>query len=267
MKEIKILGIEKKQRSKKYKLITSDEEYTVSEDMIIKYQLFKEKTFTEKEFKLVIEDILEDEYFNKIINLLSISLKSEYEIIQYIHTNEIKNKVFLKEKQIQNIIKKLKQLNYIDDNKLCISLIDYYIRNNKGPLYIKQKLKEKKIDESLINTNLLVYTSDIEEEIIVKIINKETNKNLTIKKFKLNLTNKLLRNGFSSNIVYKLVDKLDIEDNSAELIEKDYIKALNKVSKKDKTDFEKKQIIINYLLSKGYEYKLIKEYLNNSSNK
>ena len=267
MKEIKILGLEKKQRSKKYKLITSEDEYVISEDMIIKYQLFKEKTFTEKEFKLVIEDILEDEYFNKVINLLSISLKSEYEIIQYIHTNEIKNKTFLKEKQVKNIIEKLKQFNYIDDNKLAINLIDYYIRNNKGPLYIKQKLKEKKIDESIINSSLLGYTSDIEEEIIVKIIKKENNKNLPVKKFKLNLSNKLLRNGFSSSLVYKLVDKLEVEDNSSLLIEKDYLKALNKVSKKDKTESEKKQLIINYLLSKGYEYRLIKDYTNNSSNK
>ena len=266
MKEIKILGIEKKERSKKYKLITSEEDYVVSEDMIIKHYLFKDKTFTEKEFKQVIEDILEDEYFNKVINLLSISLKSEYEITKYIHTNESKNKTYLKEKQIQNIIDKLKQLNYIDDNQLSINIIDYYIRNNKGPLYIKQKLKEKKIDENIINSNLKVYTSDLEEEIIVKIINKENNKNLPLKKFKINLSNKLLRNGFSHNIVYRLIDKLVLEDNSENLIEKDYLKALNKVSKKEKSESEKKQLIINYLLSKGYEYSLIKEYLNNSSN-
>ena len=39
----------------------------------------------------------------------------------------------------------------------------------------------------------------------------------------------------------------------------DYLKAYNKVSKKEKTESEKKQLIINYLLSKGYEYKLIKD--------
>ena len=92
----------------------------------------------------------------------------------------------------KNIIDKLKQLNYIDDNQLSINVIDYYIRNNKGPLYIKQKLKEKKIDENIINSNLKVYTSDLEEEIIVKIINKENNKNLPLKKFKINLSNKSL---------------------------------------------------------------------------
>ena len=97
MKNIKILSIEKKPKSKKYKVITDDLDYTVSEDMIIKHQLFKDKVFTEKEFNQVIEDILEDKYFNKVLNLLTFSPKSEYEIISYIHTNEVKNKEFLKE--------------------------------------------------------------------------------------------------------------------------------------------------------------------------
>ena len=265
MREVKIISIEKKERSKKFKLITTKDEYVVSEDMIIKHYLFKDKIFTEKEFDKVIEDILEDEYFNKVINLLSISLKSEYEIIKYIHTNEAKNKTYLKDNQIDNIINKLKQFNYIDDNKLSISLIDYYIRNKKGPLYIKQKLKEKKIDEEIINSNLKSYTSEIEEEIILKLLQKESNKNLPIKKYKMNLQNKLLRNGFSPNLVYSLVDNLQVEDNSIELIEKDYLKALNKVANKDKTESEKKQLIINSLLSKGYDYRLIKDYLNNCS--
>ena len=267
MENITILSIEKKQKSKKYKVITNKEDYTVSEDMIIKRHLFKDKIFSEKEFDKVIEDILEDEYFNKVINLLSISLKSEYEIINYIHTNETKNKTYLKQNQINNIIKKLKQLNYLNDSKLCENVIDYYIRNNKGPLYIKQKLKEKKIDEKLINDKISCYDTSLEEEIIVKLINKENNKNLPIKKYKQNLCNKLIRNGFTSSIIFKFVDKISFEDNSELLIEKDYIKVYNRVKDKNKSESEKKQLIINGLLSKGYEYSLIKKILNNSSNK
>lgn len=266
MKVIKILGIEKKPKSKKYIIITEDLNYTVSEDMVIKHQLFKEKSFTEDEFKQVIEDILEDEYFNKVINLLSMSHKSEYEIINYIHTNEAKNKQYLKEVQVQNIIKKLKQLDYLNDDRLCDYTIDYYIRNNKGPLFIKQKLKEKKVNERLINSKLLCYDSTLEEEIIVKIIKKENNNNLPIKKFKLNLCNKLIRNGFSNELVYKLVERQKFDDNSESLIEKDFNKVYNKVIKKDKTTSEKKQLIINSLLSKGYEYSLIKEIIKKCSN-
>lgn len=263
MSLIKILSIEKKERSKKFKIITDENEYLVSEDMIVKHLLFKDKTFTKKEFDKIIKDILENEYFNKCINLLSFSSKSQYEIYKYIETTLIKNKEKLDNKQVENIINKLKQFNYIDDEKLCNSLIDYYIRNNKGPLYIKQKLKEKRIDDFIITNNLSRYNSNIEEEIIIKIINKNPNKEMTIKKYKMSLYNKLLRNGFSSSLIYKHLDQLDVDDNSDVLIEKDFLKAYNKVIKKDKTDSEKKQLIINNLLSKGYEYKLIKKHIDN----
>ena len=262
MKNIKIISIEKKQKSTKYKVITDDLDYTVSEDMIIKHQLFKDKIFTEAEFKQVIEDILEDKYFNKVLNLLSYSSKSEYEIITYIHTNAFKNKEFLKENQINNIINKLKQLGYINDETLCESLIDYYIRCNKGPLFIKQKLKEKKIDDNIINEKIKCYDSTLEEEIIIKLLLKESNKNYTLKKFKTILANKLIRNGFNNSLVFKLIDKQVYDDKSNQLIEKDFLKIYNKVIKKDnKTDSEKKQLIINSLLSKGYEYQLIKDII------
>jgi regulatory protein len=101
----------------------------------------------------------------------------------------------------------------------------------------------------------------MEKELIEEIISKENNNNYTVKKFKLNLSNKLIRNGFSNNIVYNLVEKLEVEDNSLELIEKDYNKLLLKISKKDKTDYEKKQLIINGLMQKGYEYQVISKYL------
>lgn len=266
MKEITIISIEKRKRSSKFNIITTEDDYIVSEDMVIKHHLFKDKTFTEKEFKQVIEDILEDEFFNKVLNLLSISYKSEYEIIQYIHTNEIKNKTFLKEKQVQNIISKLIELGYIDDERLSNSVVDYYIRNNKGPLFIKQKLKEKKVAEDIINRSLEAYDNKLEQEIIIKLIEKENNKNLPLKKFKMNLCNKLIRNGFNSNLVYRLVDNKTFEDNSESLIEKDYLKIYNRIKDKNKTDSEKKQLIINGLLSKGYEYSLVKKVLKDSSN-
>lgn len=263
MKEIKIISVEKKARSKKYNVITSEEDYTISEDMLIKYHIFKDSVFTKKEFDKILQDLIQDEYFNKVLNLLSFSLKSEYEIIQYIHENERKSKKYLKEKQLNDLIGRLKSLRYLDDEILCNHTLDYYYRNKKGPLFIKQKLIEKKVDKSLIDKTLDKYSYDMEKELIEEIISKEYNNNLTVKKFKLSLSNKLIRNGFSNSLVYNLVDKMEVEDLSLDLIEKDYNKLLSKVDKKDKTDYEKKQLIINGLLQKGYEYQVIANYLKN----
>ena len=48
MKEITIISIEKRKRSSKFNIITTEDDYIVSEDMVIKHHLFKDKTFTEK---------------------------------------------------------------------------------------------------------------------------------------------------------------------------------------------------------------------------
>ena len=69
MDNISIISIEKRPKSKKYNLITTKDDYVISEEIIVKYQLNKDKSFTEKEFNQLIEDILEDEYFNKVFNL------------------------------------------------------------------------------------------------------------------------------------------------------------------------------------------------------
>lgn len=264
--EIKILNVEKITKKNKYKVITTENEYIVSEDLVIKYQLFKDKSYSKQYFEEVFQSIIQDTFLNKIINLLSISNKSEYEVIKYIHTQEEKNKQYLTENQINNIISILYQYNYLNDNKLCINLIDYYMRNNKGPLFIKQKLKEKKINEKLINTNLNVYNHLKEEEIIAKIIIKESDEKLPINKQKQNIINKLLRNGFTPSLVYSITNKTEFNDNSEQFIIKDYWKIYNRVKDKEKTDNEKKQLIINYLLNKGYDYKAIKEVINNSDN-
>lgn len=261
MKEIKILGLEKKQISKKYKVVTSEDDYNFSEDMIIKYHIFKDAVFTKKEFDKILEDSLKDDYFNKVLNYIGASPKSVYEIEKYIHDKERKSKQYLKEYQIQEIIDRVEKLGYLNDEELCNNVLDYYIRNNKGPLFIKNKLIEKRIDENLIEEVLQKYTYDIESDVIDRVISKEKNNGYTVKKFKINLTNKLIRNGFTSSLVYSKVDKLEVEDNNEELIEKDFSKIYYKVMKKDISDYDRKQLILANLLSKGYEYREINDII------
>ena len=136
-----------------------------------------------------------------------------------------------------------------------------------GQMTVDENIKKPEINskEDLINECLMVYDDDIQSEIIVKILEKENNKNYTLKKFKNNLSNKLIRNGFSSSLVYKLIDRMQYDDNSELLIEKDFNKVYNRIKNKDKSENEKKQLIIQGLLSKGYEYSLIKKYLNESN--
>ena len=68
---------------------------------------------------------------------------------------------------------------------------------------------------------------------------------------------KLNRSGFSSASISKILNKLDFIDESEETLKKDILKVEKRVEKKDLSNYEKKQYIINSLMSKGYEYKKI----------
>ena len=71
---IVIESVSKRKNSKKYDVITNDESYIMSEDTIIKFQVFKGKEFSESEFKKIIYDVKLSEYFNKVLNYLYYSL-------------------------------------------------------------------------------------------------------------------------------------------------------------------------------------------------
>ena len=263
MEEIKILSLEKKPRSKKYKVVTLTDSFTFSEDTIIKYMIFKDKVFEQKEWNKILEDAITDEYFNKVLNYLGSSYKSIYEIRKYLHDKSKKNNIKLNEKQIEDIIHRVRSLGYLNDEMLAKNICDYYFRSNKGPLFIKAKLSEKKVDEQTIDLALLSYTEEMQEEAITRVLTKEKNEKYPLKKYKLMLTSKLIQNGFSKHVIERVLSSWTFEDKSEDLIVKDYDKIIRKMEKKEFTNYERKQYVINSLLNKGYDYQTINEYLKN----
>lgn len=263
MKEIKIISLEKKQRSKNYKVITNENDYKFSEDTIIKYMIFKDKVFTEEEWKKVLDDALLDEYFNKVLHYLGSSYKSDYEIRKYLIEKSKNNDVKLSTMQIDKIINRISDLGFLNDEVLSKNLCDYYYRQNKGPLYIKMKLQKKKVDEDIINNTLLGYTDEMQKEAITRILEKSKNDKYPIKKLKMVLVNKLIQKGFYKKLIDEVFNEWDFIDKSDELIEKDYNKVLLKTKKKELSTYEAKQVIIAYLLNKGYDYQTINDYLKN----
>ena len=70
-------------KSKKYVIETNyeaDEEFTLDEDTIIKFGIFKGKEFTLPEFKKILKEIKIQKLFNKTLNYLSYSAHSKHEI-------------------------------------------------------------------------------------------------------------------------------------------------------------------------------------------
>lgn len=256
MNKIVIESISQKKNSKKFVVKTSEEEYVMTEDTIIKFHIFKDKEFSKMDFKKIIYDIKINESFNKVLNYLNYGPRSEYEIRLYIQKND-KEKT-LKVKDYNEIIARLRSLNYVNDELYAKQIVDYY-KATKGKNYIKQYLREKRVDNSIIENSILLIEDDEEIEIALKIANKyvQTIRKYPFKKQKEMTMNKLLRSGFSSNLISKIISKIDFIDESDFSLKKDYLKIIKRLEKKDMSCYEKKQYILNSLLAKGYEYKNI----------
>ena len=246
---IKILKVEKTKHL--YIVTTTENEYKVDEDTIIKHFIVKDKEFTKAEFKKVLNDLELNKMFNKALKYLAYGERSEYEMIKYL--NDVSNS--------SKVIKKLKTLGYLDDLKYASKYLDYCFRSNKGPIYCKSKFIEKGIDNKIIDEVISHYTFEMQKEGITNIINKElkVNEKIPAMAIKRRLISKLIRNGFNSEMIYEIINTITIEDNSDDNLKKDYTKQLVKLANKEISDYEKKQRIIAYLLNKGYEYKKISE--------
>ncbi len=256
MNKIIIESISQKKNSKKFIVNTNEEEYIMTEDTIIRFHIFKDKEFSKEDFKKIIYDIKINECFNKVLNYLNYGPRSEYEIRLYIQKND-KEKT-LKVKDYNEIIARLKSLNYVNDDLYAKQIVDYY-KESKGKNYIKQYLRDKKVDNSIIENSILFIEEDEEIEIGLKIANKyvQTIRKYPFKKQHEMTMNKLLRSGFSSNLISKIISKINFIDESDLTLEKDYFKILKKLEKKEMSSYEKKQYILNSLLAKGYESRKI----------
>ena len=177
-----IISLEKQKKGDRYNLYLDGEFYNgIEPDSIVKYHL-KDGIDIEKE--KVDEILLESESFygfNKVLKYISKSMKTTGEIEDYLKKHDFKQIV------IANIINKLNEYKYVNDELYCKSYIDFY-KEKYGKNKIKQNLLLKKIDE--------------------EIIKQSRNKELDLK-----LKQKIIRNLISKGYNYELIKQaINMED-------------------------------------------------------
>lgn len=239
----------KKLKSKNLYLVTiDDKDYKVTDDIIVKYALSKDKKINDLTYDEFIKDVGLDYYYIKVCNYISYQFRSENEIRNYLKDNDCNDE------SIETLITKLKNVTLIDDKALAQFILNSMINNLKGPKAYLNKLYERKVSEKAI------YDKDIEIEVLEKNIekNKDKYKKYPIKKQKNCLIQKLLRDGFSESLVFKEISKINFEDESLETLQRDYEKLLRRYHELDKN--ERKRKIITSLLNKGYTYSEVNKF-------
>lgn len=137
--------------------------------------------------------------------LLKFRLRSNREI-----TERLKKKGF-DEDTIREAVVFLNEKRFLDDELFARLWAESRAKKNLGARRIKEELKAKGIDKSLIEENLKKIKSDYPEEAIVREIIEERMKrlkNIEPVKAKSRLYAYLMRRGFSPDIVLENLNRL-----------------------------------------------------------
>ncbi len=143
---------------------------------------------------------------NQAFNLLSYRDRSAY---------EMKDRLLKKgyqEDEVITVIKRLKELSYIDDNKFAETWVKYRIKNKpRGSNMLRKELNSKGIDENIIN-RVLVKLVDFDTEVdLGSTLARKWLKNHDEDVIKLKRY--LYYKGFSATIIYSILNGLKIKDN------------------------------------------------------
>ena len=200
-------------------------------------KIIKYKKLPGNKYKITLDN-------NDIILYEDIIIKNMILLKKEIKENELKQ-------YLEKIILNLTKEGYLNDDYFTKCYINDSINlKNIGPNKIIHELEKLGIDKSIIDKNIKVFTSSIEEEKIKKIIDKKvkTNKNKSVYNLKNNIKLNLINQGFNVEIIDKNINNINFDETS--IYEKEYNKLYNKLSKKY-TSYELEQKIKQKLYQKG----------------
>lgn len=210
----------------KYKVIISNEEYTLYEDVILKYNLLI-KDVNEKDLAKFLEENKRYEAYYVALKYIKTKLRTRKEIEEYLSKKDYNDF------DIDYAVAKLEQEKYIDERVYAKSyILDAINLKNIGPNKIVMELTNLGIDKNIVLDELSIFTNYIEEEKVYKYIEKsiKNNHNKSSYILKNKIKQNLINLGYNPNIINKYLNEYNIDDN--EIYQKELEKVRSKLSKK-----------------------------------
>lgn len=210
----------------KYKVIINNEEYTLYEDVILKYDLLI-KDVNEKDLAKFLEENKRFEAYYVALKYIKTKLRTRKEIEEYLSKKDYNDF------DIDYAVARLEQEKYIDERVYAKSyILDAINLKNIGPNKIVMELTNLGIDKNIVLDELSIFTNYIEEEKVYKYIEKsiKNNHNKSSYILKNKIKQNLINLGYNSNIINKYLNEYNIDDNK--IYQKELEKVKSKLSKK-----------------------------------
>lgn len=250
-----------KKRTDRYNIFI-DESYafSVAEDVLLKFELKKGK---ELDSLLLSQIRFQDDIqkaFTSALGYLAYRMRSETEVRLFLKKKEIE------ELMMNEVIDKLYSYQYLND----VEFAEAYVRThanggNKGPITLRMELKEKGINETLIEKALIEYPFDVQvkhaKQLAEKMIKKE--RNSSERELKQKLEKMLSRKGFTRDCLVLALREVTIEKDEDEEWDSLTVHA-EKIIRRYRAyeGFPFQQKVKEALYRKGFPLELINRYLS-----
>ncbi|ANZ57976.1 recombinase RecX [Fructilactobacillus lindneri] len=260
--KLKISRIEAQKRPGRYNVYINNEyAFPISEEVLIKYMIFKGSEFTSAEIEQIKAADNLSKLYGKAVDFISYRQRTQFEVekkLKDLTDDEI---------MIANVIERLIKIDLINDKNYAKN----YIRQvadgkNKGPGAATRYLQQKGVAEAVINDALKQYYSKTKvvqnaQQIAQKLFDHYNRYpyNKRIEKVKLTM----MRKGFSFDDIDQVLDLIDktIDENQQNLILK---KTCAKVWKKYHAidSYQRRQKVKQALYRKGFDLDDIDQFLD-----
>lgn len=232
-----------KLKDNRYKvLLDNDLEIKLYDDVIVKYDLIRNKELDDKLFKEIVSYNDELEAYYKAIKYITKKLRTEKEIRKYLDKDYTK-------KNIDITIDKLKKDGYLNDEIYLKAYINDQINlSNVGPNKIKKNLVNLGYTEEVIKDKIELIEDSIWLDKLTKLVNKKVKINHQYSKNKLmeKLSYDMANMGYYKWMIDEVLSNVDL-GNDERALEKEYNKYLLKLSKKYSGDQLKYQLKVKLL--------------------
>ena len=219
----------KKNSNGKYTIYLDDGRTLILyEDVILTYNLLIKKEINDEDIEKINDTNFEYDVYYVALRSITSRFKSIYELKTYLKKKEYP------ELLIDKAVEKLISQGYLNDRLFTKSFINtQIITTNNDPYKIIRELENKKIDNNIINEEIGVFTEDIQEEKVRKIIEKLLKSNHS--KGGLILKNKIINDlknkGYDYDVISKIVVDYDFSIDE-DIAKKEYEKLYKKYSRK-----------------------------------
>lgn len=198
------------------------------EEVILKFELLLKKEVLEEDFEKIEKFNQECDVYYVALNSIKSRFKSEYDAREFLIKKEYPIEM------IDMAIEKLLKQGYLNDRSFAKSYINnQIITTTKGPNKIKKELLGHRVEEKIIDEELVVFDDESQIEKIEKLAYRLYKNNHTRggSVLKRKISSDLIMAGYDQYLISRVIDKLDFSNNQ-DIVKKEYDKLYKRLSKK-----------------------------------